>query len=102
MIDGIGLRSIYDGVVLLLQDGPQVPVGVLPDLPYATDALEPQVDNATMTIHHDKHFNAYVTALPALVGNNSQLQGLSLAELQRQAGTGIVSGAFAKTLQNSG
>ena len=29
-----------------------------------------------------------MSALPALIGNNSQLQGSSLAELQRQAGTG--------------
>ena len=75
---------------------------MLPPLPYAYDALEPYVDTMTMMLHHDKHFNAYVSALPALVGNNSQLQGLSLAELQRQAGTGVVSGAAAKTLQNSG
>ena len=95
-------ETIYDGVVLLLQDGPQAPVGVLPDLPYATDALEPHVDNATMAIHHGRHFNSFVTALPALVGNNSQLDGLSLAELQRQAGTGSVSGAAARTLQNNG
>ena len=86
----------------MLQDGPQLPFGVLPPLPYAYDALEPYVDTMTMTLHHDKHFNSFVTALPALVGNNSQLQGLSLAELQRQAGTGVVSGAAAKTLQNSG
>lgn len=87
---------------LSLQDAPQLPVGVLPPLPYAYDALQPYVDNLTMTLHHDKHFNTYVTALPGLVGNNSQLQGLSLAELQKQAGTGVVSGAAAKTLQNSG
>ena len=55
-----------------------------------------------MTLHHDRHFNSFVSALPALIGNNSQLQGLSLAELQRQAGTGVVSGAAARTLQNNG
>ena len=35
----------------------------LPDLPYATDALEPHVDARTMEIHHGKHHNAYVTNL---------------------------------------
>lgn len=86
----------------LPQNGPQQTIGVLPILPYPYDALEPQVDNLTMTLHHDRHFNSFVSALPALVGNNSQLQGLNLAELQSQAGTGVVSGAAAKSLQNNG
>ena len=32
----------------------------LPDLPYAYDALEPHIDEATMRVHHDKHHQAYV------------------------------------------
>jgi Fe-Mn family superoxide dismutase len=32
-------------------------------LPYATDALEPHIDKATMEIHHGKHHQAYVTNL---------------------------------------
>ncbi|MGY3054453.1 Fe-Mn family superoxide dismutase [Pedobacter sp. UYEF25] len=35
----------------------------LPALPYAADALEPQIDQTTMEIHHDKHHQAYVTNL---------------------------------------
>ena len=35
----------------------------LPALNYATDALEPNIDKATMEIHHDKHHAAYVTNL---------------------------------------
>ncbi|MFC5282969.1 superoxide dismutase [Pedobacter alpinus] len=35
----------------------------LPALPYATDALEPNIDKATMEIHHGKHHAAYVTNL---------------------------------------
>ncbi len=27
----------------------------VPDLPYAYDALEPHIDEATMKVHHDKH-----------------------------------------------
>src|ERR1700750_3336159 len=34
---------------------------VLPDLPYAYDALEPHIDAETMRIHHDLHHGAYVT-----------------------------------------
>lgn len=33
----------------------------LPPLPYATDALEPHIDKATMEIHHGKHHQAYIT-----------------------------------------
>src|SRR3954462_9802821 len=32
----------------------------VPDLPYAYDALEPHIDEATMRLHHDKHHQAYV------------------------------------------
>ena len=35
----------------------------LPTLPYAADALEPAIDAQTMTIHHGKHHQAYVTNL---------------------------------------
>lgn len=87
---------------LCMQDGPQAEVGVLPPLPYDTTALEPYIDNATTTIHHDRHFNAFAVNMRALVGNNSQLHGFTLAELQRLAGTDVVSGTAAKTLQNSG
>jgi len=33
---------------------------ILPKLPYAYEALEPVIDAATVTLHHDKHHNAYV------------------------------------------
>ena len=32
----------------------------VPALPYAYDALEPHIDEATMKLHHDKHHQAYV------------------------------------------
>ena len=41
----------------------------VPDLPYAFDALEPHIDEATMRVHHDKHHQAYVDkANAALAG----------------------------------
>ncbi|WP_026245220.1 superoxide dismutase [Alkalispirochaeta alkalica] len=38
-----------------------------PALPYAYNALEPHIDETTMTIHHDKHHVAYTTKLNAAV-----------------------------------
>ncbi len=35
----------------------------LPTLPYAYNAIEPNIDAKTMEIHHSKHHNAYVTNL---------------------------------------
>ncbi|MBD0383546.1 Fe-Mn family superoxide dismutase [Paenibacillus sedimenti] len=42
-----------------------VPIGghTLPPLPYAYDALEPYIDEATMRLHHDKHHQSYVDGL---------------------------------------
>jgi Fe-Mn family superoxide dismutase len=52
----------------------------LPELPYAYNALEPNIDARTMEIHHSKHHNAYVTNLnAALVG--TEWEGKSLEEL---------------------
>ena len=53
----------------------------LPALPYASDALEPSVDQRTMEIHHGKHHNAYVTNLNSALGSAPELQGKSLEEL---------------------
>ncbi len=39
----------------------------LPNLPYAYDALEPNIDARTMEIHHTKHHNGYTTKLNAAI-----------------------------------
>ena len=41
---------------------------VLPELPYAKNALEPHIDAQTMEIHHDKHHAAYVAGLNKALG----------------------------------
>lgn len=45
----------------------------LPDLPYAFDALEPNIDARTMEIHHDKHHAGYTNKL------NAAIEGTDLA-----------------------
>ncbi len=46
----------------------------VPDLPYAYDALEPHIDEATMHFHHDKHHQAYVDKV------NAALEGTEWAD----------------------
>jgi Fe-Mn family superoxide dismutase len=53
----------------------------LPKLPYAVDALEPYIDAQTMTIHHDKHHQAYVTNLNGALDKHPELASKSLEEL---------------------
>ncbi|MBS3734656.1 MAG: superoxide dismutase [Phycisphaerae bacterium] len=41
---------------------------VLPDLPYAADALEPLYEKRALTIHHDRHHAGYVKGLNRVLG----------------------------------
>jgi len=45
---------------------------ILPDLPFAFDALEPYIDATTMQIHHDKHHGGYVKNLNDLLSDKSE------------------------------
>jgi len=54
---------------------------VLPDLPYAFDALEPHIDTRTMEIHHDKHHAAYTNNLNNALANHPDLHAKSIDEL---------------------
>lgn len=53
----------------------------LPPLPYASNALEPYIDQQTMEIHHGKHHNAYVTNLNAAIEKHPDLATHSLEAL---------------------
>ncbi|MEP1442695.1 MAG: superoxide dismutase [Hyphomicrobiales bacterium] len=48
---------------------------ILPDLPYAYDALGPYMSAETLEFHHDKHHNAYVTA------GNGMIDGTAYADM---------------------
>src|ERR1041384_6288008 len=53
----------------------------LPQLPYASDALEPHIDKMTMEIHHGKHHNAYVANLNKALESAPDLASKSIEEL---------------------
>jgi Fe-Mn family superoxide dismutase len=59
----------------------------VPALPYAYNALEPHIDEATMHLHHDKHHAAYVTKLNAAVEKHPDLQKKTAEELVRNLST---------------
>jgi len=69
----------------------------LPPLPYAYDALEPTIDQETMTLHHDKHHKAYTDKLNEFVEGDSALQGKSIEEIM-----GALSGKPAGLRNNGG
>ncbi len=54
---------------------------ILPDLPYAFDALEPHIDAKTMEIHHGKHHATYVAKLNAALEKHPELFKKSVDEL---------------------
>ena len=53
---------------------------VLPNLPYAYEALEPHIDARTMEIHHGKHHAAYTNNLNAAIAG-TDLEGKSIEEI---------------------
>jgi len=52
----------------------------LPDLGYAYDALEPNIDAKTMEIHHTKHHNGYTTKLNGAIAG-TDLEGKSIEDI---------------------
>lgn len=52
----------------------------LPKLPYAFDALEPNIDAKTMEIHHDKHHKGYTDNLNKAI-EGTDLEGKSIEDI---------------------
>ncbi|MEX0843218.1 MAG: superoxide dismutase [Gemmatimonadota bacterium] len=55
----------------------------LPELGYATDALEPHIDARTMEIHHGKHHAGYTKKLNAALEKHPDYQEYSAEQLLR-------------------
>ncbi|QIK69914.1 superoxide dismutase [Erysipelothrix sp. HDW6C] len=53
----------------------------LPKLPYAYDALEPQIDARTMEIHYTKHHQTYITNLNGALDKHPSLKDTPLVDL---------------------
>lgn len=52
----------------------------LPKLPYAHDALEPNIDAQTMEIHHGKHHQGYTNNLNAAI-EGTDMEGKSIEDI---------------------
>lgn len=71
----------------------------LPDLPFASDALEPHISANTLSFHHGKHHAAYVTNLNGLI-EGTELEGKSLEEIiMAVAGDASKAGVFNNAAQ---
>lgn len=53
----------------------------LPDLPYAFDALEPNIDARTMEIHHGKHHAGYTNNLNNAIADDEHLSTQTIEHL---------------------
>jgi superoxide dismutase, Fe-Mn family len=77
------------------------PIFSLPALPYAYNALEPYIDEKTMTFHHDKHHAAYVAALNIAFAKYPQLKApQSLESMLRNIND--YPAAIRETIRNNG
>lgn len=70
------------------------------DLPYAYNALEPYIDEATMQIHHGKHHAAYVKNLNDALAGHEDLLAMPIDELMKNLAK--VPEAIRTKVQNNG
>lgn len=73
----------------------------LPELPYAYDALEPNIDARTMEIHHSKHHAAYVAGLDAALTKAPELKPVALSDLLAKI-TDITDASIGNAIRNHG
>lgn len=90
MLSAFGLGAVSAAVAPGLRaaaPAPQAPAAVpagpytLAPLPYPAAALEPHIDAQTMTIHHDRHHQAYVNNLNAALASAGPLAAAPLDDL---------------------
>jgi Fe-Mn family superoxide dismutase len=67
--------------LVLAQPAAPAAAVTLPPLPYPVEALEPHIDAQTMTIHHGKHHQAYVTNLNTALASAGALAATPVDQL---------------------
>merc|ERR1719210_2577815 len=65
----------------------------LPPLPYSKNALAPHISEETLSFHHEKHHQTYVTKLNGFVKDQPALAGKSLEEFIKTAAGGVFNNA---------
>ncbi|RJX32034.1 MAG: superoxide dismutase [Fe] [Oxalobacter sp.] len=64
----------------------------LPPLPYAMDALQPQISKETLEFHYGKHHQAYVTNLNNLI-KGTPFENASLEDIIKKSSGGVFNNA---------
>jgi Fe-Mn family superoxide dismutase len=65
---------------------------VLPELPYAMDALAPHISQETLEFHYGKHHATYVTKLNGLI-EGTDFEGKSLEDIVKTSNGGVFNNA---------
>jgi superoxide dismutase, Fe-Mn family len=60
----------------------------LPELPYAMDALQPNISKETLEFHYGKHHQAYVTNLNNLI-KGTEFENMSLEDIIKKSSAGV-------------
>ncbi len=76
---GAGVATLALAPRLLAAE--EAPGFKLPPLPYAYDALEPNIDAKTMMIHHDLHHKGYVTNLNKALMDEPALLKMNIRDI---------------------
>jgi Fe-Mn family superoxide dismutase len=74
----------------------------LPSLPYSYNALEPYIDEKTMEIHHQKHHQAYIDKLNAVLEKYPNLNERNLEDLLKNLNNLEMSDQDKTILRNNG
>lgn len=74
----------------------------LPKLDFDYGSLEPHIDATTMSIHHSKHHNAYITNANSALEAFPELKDLGLVDLNKAVGTDKIPTEVAVKVRNNG